>query len=96
MSSVVLTLHKLLPDTDNVWQTSGTRTLDFLLSKARGYETTLSAVQKPVPEPIFAITPGKNNTGTDDLYLPKGAWQNPDKRNWKKFQRWAPPGGLAD
>ncbi|KAK9787274.1 hypothetical protein WJX73_009790 [Symbiochloris irregularis] len=51
--------------------------------------------EKFVPEPIFSIAPVKNMTGTDQCLLPKGAWQNPDKRNWKKFQRWSPPGGTA-
>lgn len=30
-------------------------------------------------------------TGTAQAYQPKGAWNNPQKRNWIKYEAWKPP-----
>lgn len=36
--------------------------------------------------PIYAIEPYVTKTGTLDCYKPKGAWDNPTKRNWLKYE----------
>lgn len=41
--------------------------------------------------PIYAIQATTSNTGSEDVYQPKGAWNNPQRRSWKKYQAWVPP-----
>lgn len=36
--------------------------------------------------PIYAIDAGVTKTGTLECYKPKGSWDNPDKRNWLKYE----------
>jgi hypothetical protein len=36
--------------------------------------------------PIYAIDAYVTKTGKLDCYKPKGAWDNPDKRNWLKYE----------
>lgn len=42
-------------------------------------------------QPIYAIEASVTKTGTRDAYGPKGSWGSADKRNWLKYQAWAPP-----
>jgi NADH:ubiquinone oxidoreductase subunit len=37
-----------------------------------------------VVNPIYHVPHHANKTGTPSAYAPKGAWQNPRKRSWKK------------
>ncbi|KAK9830380.1 hypothetical protein WJX72_011448 [[Myrmecia] bisecta] len=53
------------------------------------YDTPPSKV--PPKKPIYALTQKPNMTGQPGCFLPKGAWQNPEKRNWQKMQMWQPP-----
>lgn len=52
---------------------------------------------KPSPEqydykkPIYQIEASMTKTGTAQAYQPKGAWNNPQKRNWIKYEAWKPP-----
>ena len=48
-------------------------------------------MQGEIKRPIYAITHKPIKTGTEHAYLPKGAWKNPQKRNWTKVQTWQPP-----
>lgn len=36
--------------------------------------------------PIYAIDASVTKTGTLECYKPKGTWDNPDKRNWIKYE----------
>jgi len=47
--------------------------------------------QGDMAKPFYAIHSKPFKTGTPDAYLPKGAWKNPQKRNWTKVQTWQPP-----
>ncbi|GBF90494.1 NADH dehydrogenase [Raphidocelis subcapitata] len=40
--------------------------------------------------PVYALKAEVTATGT-----PKGAWADPDKRNWLKYSAWAPPSSGA-
>lgn len=42
-------------------------------------------------KPIYQVPAYLTKTGTVDAYQPKGAWWNPQKRNWKKVETWQPP-----
>ncbi len=42
-------------------------------------------------KPIYQVAPYVTKTGTQECYQPKGAWINPQKRNWKKVELWQPP-----
>lgn len=42
-------------------------------------------------KPIYAIEASATKTGSPQAYQPKGAWANPAKRNWRKFEAWTPP-----
>lgn len=48
-------------------------------------------MQSDIKPPVYAISAKKFKTGTDEAYLPKGAWKQPNKRNWTKIQTWQPP-----
>lgn len=45
--------------------------------------------------PVYAIEPYATRTGTAAAYQPKGAWVAQRKRNWLKYEAWAPPAGKA-
>lgn len=36
--------------------------------------------------PVYHIDAGVTKTGTLECYKPKGAWDNPAKRNWIKYE----------
>ncbi|CAK0782723.1 hypothetical protein CVIRNUC_005918 [Coccomyxa viridis] len=40
--------------------------------------------------PIYHRPHHRNYTGSPMSYAPKGAWQNPQKRTWRKVQYWQP------
>lgn len=42
--------------------------------------------------PIYFSEAVGNTTATPERYQPKGSWFNPEKRNWRKYQAWSPPG----
>lgn len=42
-------------------------------------------------KPIYQIEASMTKTGTAQAYQPKGAWNNPQKRNWIKYEAWKPP-----
>lgn len=42
-------------------------------------------------KPIYAVEAYQSKTGKHGAYAPKGAWANPEKRSWKKFEAWQPP-----
>ena len=50
------------------------------------------ALQKNTARPIYALSQFGKKNGIDNDYLPKGAWKNPQKRNWTRYQIWVPPG----
>lgn len=54
------------------------------------YPPTKYEYKKPI---YYLASSDKSPTGTPAAYQPKGAWVNPAKRNWLKYQAWAPPGG---
>lgn len=41
--------------------------------------------------PIYAIESKANPTMTSNHYLPKGSWENPHQRSWRKYEAWQPP-----
>lgn len=51
----------------------------------------LLRLQGPMATPFYAIHATPIKTGTPEAYNPKGAWKNPQKRNWTKVQTWQPP-----
>ena len=40
---------------------------------------------------LAAVEALAHPTMSPDHHLPKGAWENPEKRTWRKFQMWSPP-----
>ncbi len=42
-------------------------------------------------KPIYQVEAYVTRTGTKESYAPKGAWTNPQKRLWKKYEPWQPP-----
>lgn len=48
-------------------------------------------LQENLHRPVYELTHKKIKTGTPDAYLPKGAWQHKNKRNWTKVMTWQPP-----
>ena len=46
--------------------------------------------QTDVQLPIYHRPHHRNYTGSPMSYAPKGAWQNPQKRTWRKVQYWQP------
>ncbi len=43
--------------------------------------------------PIYALEGKVQPTMTSGRYMPKGSWENPNRRSWKKVQAWSPPEG---
>lgn len=39
---------------------------------------------------LYELDPWPNQTGSTSAYMPKGAWHNKHKRNWRKYQAWDP------
>lgn len=44
-------------------------------------------------KPIYAIEARSHPSMTADRYMPKGAWENPNRRTWRKYEAWNPPTG---
>ena len=42
-------------------------------------------------QPIYAVEATIHPTQSEGRYLPKGAWSNPNRRSWKKYEAWTPP-----
>lgn len=42
-------------------------------------------------QPIYKVEAHATKTGSDEAYQPKGAWAQPRKRSWIKYEAWAPP-----
>ncbi|BDA45611.1 probable NADH dehydrogenase [ubiquinone] 1 alpha subcomplex subunit [Coccomyxa sp. Obi] len=57
--------------------------------------TDSSPATADVSYPIYHVPHHANKTGTPSSYAPKGAWQNPSKRSWKKVQAWDPASAAA-
>lgn len=43
--------------------------------------------------PIYAVPARAHPTTTAARYMPKGAWENPARRTWRKHQAWDPSAG---
>lgn len=50
------------------------------------YINDFDPVSHQFKQPIYAIEAGVTKTGTLECYKPKGAWDNPTKRNWLKYE----------
>ena len=49
------------------------------------------SLQADIAKPIYALAADKHPTMTSDRYMPKGSWENPHPRSWKKIEAWTPP-----
>lgn len=58
----------------------------LLVADRINYINDFDPVTHKFKQPIYAIEPGVAKTGTLECYKPKGAWDNPDKRNWLKYE----------
>ncbi|KIY96401.1 NADH dehydrogenase [Monoraphidium neglectum] len=59
------------------------------------YVNDLPPTTHEFKEPVYAVKATLTATGTDKAYQPKGAWADPDKRNWLKYEAWKPPSSQA-
>lgn len=51
----------------------------------------LIVLQPTFPKaPIYGLSQKGYVSGTPAAYKPKGVWENPEKRNWKKVAVWQP------
>ncbi|WIA20533.1 hypothetical protein OEZ85_004928 [Tetradesmus obliquus] len=55
------------------------------------YINDFAPTQHDFKRPVYAIDAGVTKTGTLAAYQPKGAWINPEKRSWVKYEAWQPP-----
>lgn len=60
--------------------------LVFMLHCRLNYINDFDPVSHQFKQPIYAIGAGVTKTGSLDCYKPKGAWDNPTKRNWLKYE----------
>ncbi|KAG7674450.1 hypothetical protein Ndes2437B_g00715 [Nannochloris sp. 'desiccata'] len=44
-----------------------------------------------IPKPMYALAAESHPTMTPGRYMPKGSWENPHRRSWKKVEAWTPP-----
>jgi NADH:ubiquinone oxidoreductase subunit len=42
-------------------------------------------------KPVYAIQAKAHPTMSSNRYVPKGSWENPNRRNWRKYESWIPP-----
>jgi NADH dehydrogenase (ubiquinone) 1 alpha subcomplex subunit 12 len=45
------------------------------------------------PRPAYEAQAVAHPTGTPACYQPKGAWENPHRRHWRKYEAWLPQQG---
>ncbi|KAF6262794.1 hypothetical protein COO60DRAFT_572357 [Scenedesmus sp. NREL 46B-D3] len=55
------------------------------------YINDFAPTQHDFKRPVYAIDAGVTKTGSLEAYQPKGAWINPEKRSWLKYEAWQPP-----